>query len=131
MPKPIKSANAPAPFSRYAQAVRVAAGSDLVFVSGQVGVDVAGKLAADERGQHVQAWENALAILADQHLGPEHIIEMTVYITDPSGVPVYREVRDQMMQGHEAASTLLIISGLANPDWVVEVAVIAEAPAPH
>ena len=131
MPKPIKSGNAPASFSRYAQAVRVAAGSDLIFVSGQVGVDVAGNLASDERGQHVQAWKNVLAILAGQHLGPQNIIEMTVYITGPSGVPVYREVRDEMMQGHEAASTLLIITGLANPDWLVEVAVIAEAPAPH
>jgi len=42
---------------------------------------------------------------------------------------MYREVRDKVMAGHEVASTLLIISGLANPDWVVEVAVIAEAPA--
>ena len=38
-------------------------------------------------------------------------------------------MRDEMLQGHEAASTLLIISGLANPDWLVEIAVIAEAPA--
>ena len=125
----ISTSKAPPPFSRYAQATRVKAGSDLVFVSGQVGVDVNGKLADSERSQHVQAWSNVLAILADQGLGPEHIIEMTVYITSPAGVPVYREVRDQVMAGHEAASTLLIISGLANPDWVVEVAVIAEAPA--
>jgi 2-iminobutanoate/2-iminopropanoate deaminase len=62
-------------------------------------------------------------------LGQADIVEITVYITNSDGVPLYREVRDEMMAGHEAASTLLIISGLANPDWVVEVAVIAEAPA--
>jgi enamine deaminase RidA (YjgF/YER057c/UK114 family) len=129
MPSKISTPNAPPPFSKYAQATRTKAGSDLVFVSGQVGVDVNGKLADSARGQHVQAWHNVLSILADQQLGPADIVEMTVYITNADGVPLYREVRDEMMAGHEAASTLLIISGLANPDWVVEVAVIAEVPA--
>lgn len=125
----VSTSKAPPPFSRYAQAMRISAGADLLFVSGQVGVDVNGKLADSPQGQHVQAWHNVLAILGDQGLGPQHIVEMTVYITDPADVAMYREVRDKVMAGHEAASTLLIISGLANPDWVVEVAVIAEAPA--
>ncbi len=129
MPVKISTTQAPAPFSRYSQAVRVSAGKDLVIVSGQVGVDLDGKLADSEKGQHEQCWRNVLAILADQGLGPKDIIEMTVYITTPNGVPLYREVRDEMLQGHEAASTLLIISGLANPDWLVEIAVMAEAPA--
>ncbi len=129
MPVKINTTEAPAPFSRYAQAMRVSAGKDLVFVSGQVGVDLKGKLADSEKGQHEQCWRNVLAILADQGLGPRDIIEMTVYITTQDGVPIYREVRDEMLQGHEAASTLLIISGLANPEWLVEIAVIAEAPA--
>jgi len=129
MPVKITTPEAPAPFSRYSQAMRVSAGKDLLFVSGQVGVDLDGKLADSERGQHVQSWRNVLAILADQGLGAKDIIEMTVYITTKDGVPLYREVRDEMLQGHEAASTLLIIAGLANPEWLVEVAVIAEAPA--
>ncbi len=129
MPVKIATTEAPAPFSRYAQAMRVSAGKDLVFVSGQVGVDLEGDLADSERGQHEQCWRNILAILADQGLGAKDIVEMTVYITTQDGVPLYREVRDEMLQGHEAASTLLIISGLANPDWLVEIGVIAEAPA--
>lgn len=129
MPVKITTSQAPAPFSRYSQAMRVSAGKDLVFVSGQVGVDLDGNLAESERGQHEQCWRNVLAILANQGLAAKDIIEMTVYITTQEGVPLYREVRDEMLQGHEAASTLLIISGLANPDWLVEVAVTAEAPA--
>lgn len=129
MPVKINTDEAPAPFSRYSQAMRVSAGKDLVFVSGQVGVDTDGKLADSEKGQHEQCWRNILAILADQGLGAKDIIEMTVYITTSDGVPIYREVRDDMLDGHEAASTLLIISGLANPDWLVEIGVVAEAPA--
>jgi enamine deaminase RidA (YjgF/YER057c/UK114 family) len=129
MPTQISTAKAPVPFSKYAQATRVSAGSDLIVISGQVGVDIEGKLADTERGQHENCWKNILAILESQGLGASDIIEMTVYITRATGVPLYREVRDQMLDGHEAASTLLIISGLANPDWLVEIAVIAEAPA--
>lgn len=129
MPTKISTDKAPAPFSRYAQAMRVSAGRDLIVVSGQVGVDVNGKLADTERGQHENCWKNILAILASQGAAATDIIEMTVYITQASGTPLYREVRDQMLGGHEAASTLLIISGLANPDWLVEISVIAEAPA--
>ncbi|MEM9472997.1 MAG: RidA family protein [Pseudomonadota bacterium] len=129
MPVKVNTSEAPAPFSRYSQAMRVSAGKDLVFVSGQVGVDTDGNLADSEKGQHEQCWRNILAILADQGLGAKDIIEMTVYITTQEGVPIYREVRDEMLDGHEAASTLLIISGLANPDWLVEIGVVAEAPA--
>ncbi len=129
MPVKINTDAAPAPFSRYSQAMRVSAGKDLVFVSGQVGVDTDGNLADSEKAQHEQCWRNIFAILTDQGLSAKDIIEMTVYITTTDGVPIYREVRDEMLDGHEAASTLLIISGLANPDWLVEIAVIAEAPA--
>ncbi len=129
MPIKISTNGAPAPFSRYAQAMRVAAGSDLIIVSGQVGVDVNGKLPATEHGQHENCWKNILAILDSQGLVAADIVEMTVYITQASGIPIYREVRDQMLGGHEAASTLLIVSGLANPDWLVEISVVAEAPA--
>ena len=110
--------------------MRVSAGKDLVFVSGQVGVGPRWRILLNsERGQHEQCWRNVLAVLENQGLAAKDIIEMTVYITTQEGVPLYREVRDEMLDGHEAASTLLIISGLANPDWLVEVAVIAEAPA--
>jgi enamine deaminase RidA (YjgF/YER057c/UK114 family) len=120
---------APRPFSRYSQAMRVHTGSDLVFVSGQVGVDADGNLAASEEGQHEQVWRNILAILEAQGLGPESIVDVTAYVTRSTGVQMFREIRDEFLKGHEAASTLLVISGLADPSWLVEIAVIAEAPA--
>lgn len=125
----ITTQSASPPFSRYSQAMRVSSGKDLVVVSGQVGVDKNGKLAGTERGQHENCWRNILAILADQGLAARDIVEMTFYITQTSGVPLCREVRDQFLDGHEAASTLLIVAGLASPDWLVEIGVTAEAPA--
>ena len=39
----------------------------------------------------------------------------------------YRQVRDRMLAGATPASTLLVISALANPDWLVEIEAIAAA----
>lgn len=121
----INTANAPAPFSNYSQAVEIHGDLRLVVVSGQVGVDTNGVLADSERGQHEQTWRNILAILDSQNLGAKDIVEVTAYVTRQSGVALYREVRDQMLQGAKPASTLLVISGLADPAWRVEIAVAA------
>jgi 2-iminobutanoate/2-iminopropanoate deaminase len=125
MIRPLSTPDAPKPFSRYSQAVEVAAGSRLVYVSGQVGVGLDGKTAATEEGEHEQAWRNVLAILASAGLGPHDIVEITAYVTSQAGVPISRRVRDRMLDGAEPASTLLVISGLANPDWHVEIHVVA------
>ena len=121
----ISTSDAPRPFSRYSQAVEVTAGSRLVFVSGQVGARADGSLPGTEEGEHEQAWANVLAILRSQDLGARDIVDVTAYVTSPAGVPIYRQVRDRMLQGAEPASTLLVISGLADPRWHVEIQVLA------
>ena len=125
MIRTISTSDAPKPFSRYSQAVEVAAGSRLVFVSGQVGARVDGTLPESEEGEHEQAWANVLAILASVGLGPRDIVDVTAYVTGPASLPIYRQVRDRMLQGAEPSSTLLVISGLADPKWHVEVQVVA------
>ncbi|HUE47436.1 MAG TPA: RidA family protein [Aestuariivirgaceae bacterium] len=121
----ISTPDAPEPFSRYSQAVEVAAGSRLVYVSGQVGVRMDGTLPETEEGEHEQAWANVLAILASERLGVRDIVEVTAYVTSQAGVRIYREVRERMMEGAAPASTLLVISGLADQSWHVEIQVVA------
>jgi len=125
MIKYLSTDKAPPAFSRYSQAVEVASDQNLIFVSGQVGVSLDGKLAEGSRAQHQQAWRNVLGLLGAHDLGPGDIVEVTAYLTDPADVGLYREVRDQMLDGAAPASTLLIVAGLADPRWRVEIAVVA------
>jgi len=125
MIRAISTSDAPRPFSRYSQAVEVPGGARLVFVSGQVGVGLDGALPVTEEGEHQQAWANVLAILKSEGLGPRDIVKVTAYVTSPTGVAIYRQVRDRMLEGAEPASTLLIVSGLADPKWRVEIEVVA------
>jgi enamine deaminase RidA (YjgF/YER057c/UK114 family) len=70
-----------------------------------------------------------LALLAAHALGPADLVEVTAYLTDPADVGLYREMRDKMLDGAAPASTLVIVAGLADPRWRVEIAVVAAAKA--
>jgi 2-iminobutanoate/2-iminopropanoate deaminase len=121
----IETQKAPKPFSLYSQAVAVGADAQLIFVSGQVGVSIDGRLAEGEAGQHRQIWYNILGLLESEGLGPHDIVEITAYVTAQGGIPVFRQIRDEMLDGAKPASTLLIVAGLADPSWMAEISVTA------
>lgn len=121
----VSSPDVPKPFSNYSQAVEVSADMRILYVSGQVGVSAEGKIGDNERLQHELAWKNVLTILKSQGMGPQDLVDCHVYLTNPSSVALYREVRDRMLEGAKPAATLLIVAGLANPEFVVEVSVVA------
>ncbi|MCB1381167.1 MAG: RidA family protein [Alphaproteobacteria bacterium] len=129
MLRAIDTTTAPRPFSNYAQAIVVPAGARMIHVSGQVGITRDGQIAEDARTQHELAWTHVLAILAAEGLDHRHIVDVHVFITDSGHVGLYREMRDHFLKGHKPAATLLIVSGLADPRLVVEVTVVAAAPA--
>lgn len=129
MLKPIVTASAPKPFSNYSQGMEISGGARTVHVSGQVGATVDGDIPADPARQHQLAWDNAFAVLAAAGMDHRHVVDAHVYITDSAHIGLYREVRDRMMKGHRPAATLLIVAGLADPRLVVEVDLVAAAPA--
>ena len=130
MLKPIETTNAPKPFSNYSQGIAVDAGSRYLFVAGQVGARASDNQIPDSpEEQHQLAWENVLAILAADGMNHGNIVDAHVYITDKSHIALYRQTRDRMLKGHKPAATLLVVAGLADPRLVMEVSVVAAAPA--
>jgi len=124
----IETSKAPPAFSNYSQAVAVPAAGELIYISGQVGVTVDGILAEGEEPQHQQIWHNILGLLQAEGLVAGDIVEITAYITKQSGVPLFRQIRDKMLAGAKPASSLVIVSGLADPAWLVEISAIAYKP---
>ena len=121
MNKSISTTNAPTPFSNYSQAVEVAAGARTIHISGQVGNTVTGEMSDNPVEQHEQAWRNIISILEAADMSVTDLVDVLAIVTDHDQVPVYREVRDRILDGHSCASTLLVC-GLASPDWKVEIA---------
>ena len=113
------------PFSAYSHGVEVADGARWLHVSGQVGITPEGEVPADLEAQTEQAWRNVLAVLESAGMGPHDLVKVTGFVTRTEAVPLYRVVRDRLLDGAEPASTLLVVSGLANPDWVIEIEAVA------
>ena len=115
------------PFSPYSHAVEVASGTRWLHVSGQVGVQPDGSILSEPSAQMEQSWRNVLAILGAAGMGPQDLVKVTAYLTRPEDVGLFREVRDALIDGAQPASTLVIVAGLAHPDWLVEIEAIAAA----
>ena len=114
-------AGAPQPASRYAQAALVEGPGRRLVISGQVGVRPDGTAVADPEAQIDQALANLGAILQAHGMAPANIVKVTVFLTEPALIPAWRAKRDAFMGGHAPTSTLLVVAGLASPNFKVEV----------
>ncbi len=116
-----------AAFPSYSLAVEAPAQARWLYVSGQVGVAPDGAVADGSEAQMEAAWRNVLAILDSAGMGPGDLVKVTVFLTRAEDVGLYRQVRDRMLAGAEPASTLIVITALAHPDWLVEIEAVAAA----
>lgn len=124
MKSPVYTPAAPVGRGPFPQAVAV---GPFVFLSGQ------GPLLPEtnqpERGefdaQVRQTLANVRAILSAANLGLEHVVKMTVYLTDLANVPAFNDIYQQLVPEPRPARTL-VQAGLRGID--VEVDVIAMDP---
>ena len=57
---------------------------------------------------------------------PRISFELNVYSTDPNGLKYLKAHREKYLKpGHTPASTWVVVSKLANPQWVVEMETVA------
>ncbi len=110
----------------YSQAVRV---GDMLYVSGQVAVNERGEAVGgrdDIRAHAEQVFKNLRAVIETGGSRLDLVAKMTVYTTSLEYTPAIREARRQMFgpSRHWPASTLVVISGLARPEYLVEIEAI-------
>ena len=113
------------PASNYAQGVETAADLRHLFVSGQIGMAPDGTIQQGFEAQCRTAFDNIKGVLASAGMGLEDVVKLTVFLTNPADIGAFRAIRDEVMGGVRTASTLLIVAGLASPDFLVEIEVNA------
>lgn len=114
------------PAAMYSHSVEIPPNARWLYTAGQVGMMPDGTVPDSFEAQHDQIWQNVLAILADAGMGPEDIVRLNVYSTQPEGLKFLRPHREKYLSpGHVPASTWVVVSQLANPKWVVEMEVVA------
>jgi enamine deaminase RidA (YjgF/YER057c/UK114 family) len=102
-----------------------------VYLRGQTAMSLEGQVVGI--GDAAAQTENAMAcvktLLEEAGAKLEHIVKVTIYITDRAyREPVYRVV-GKWLKGVYPVSTGLIVEGLAKPEYLMEIDVIAEIPA--
>jgi reactive intermediate/imine deaminase len=103
-----------------------AAGSRMIFVSGNVAVDAAGKTVApgDIKGQTRQVFANIEKILAEAGATRDDIVKITTFLTDLKNYAGFAEVRGEFFKPPYPASTA-VQAHLINPEWLVEIEAVA------
>ena len=129
MAQPLAPASIHPPFAPYSHGMVVPEGQRIVFCSGQLGIAADGKVPPDCAGQTQLCFANIAAILAEAGMTLADIVRINAYVTGREHLPEYMAVRNALFSELYPASTLMIVSGFARPEFVVEVEAVAAGPA--
>jgi enamine deaminase RidA (YjgF/YER057c/UK114 family) len=117
----------------YSYVVEATGPNRLIFIAGQLGLDMENKLvgmAGDFRAQANKAIDNLKLALADAGATIKDVVKINNYLVDMSHIAIFREVRDQHFNmSAPPASTTVAISQLARPGALFEIEAIAVLPA--
>ena len=113
------------PFARYVHGIAVPPGARLVFCSGQLGVDPEGAVPPDAYGQALLCFRAIEAILGEAGMGFVDLVRLNAYVTGREHLAGYMAARDSPLAGPPPASTLMVVSGFARPEFLVEVEAVA------
>jgi len=115
----------------YSYVVEATGPNRLIFIAGQLGLDMENNLVGDDfRSQADKAIENLKLALADAGATVRDVVKINNYLVDMSHIPIFREVRDKHFNmSAPPASTTVAISQLARPGALFEIEAIAVLPA--
>ena len=109
----------------------VVARGTLVFLRGQVAQDLDTRESlhtGDAGAQTAKTMENIATLLAEAGSEMSHICRIVVYLTDIRyRESVYKEM-GKWFKGVHPCSTVLVVSALARPEWLVEIEVTEVIP---
>ena len=108
-------------------------GGRFLFIAGQAATDVSGAIVGEDIvGQFEQALRNIVAVVREAGGGPEHIGQMTIYVTDMeayrAGFKPIGEAYRSVMGKNFPAMALIGVSVLLDPRLLVEIEATAVVP---
>lgn len=117
------------PYSVNTHGIEVGPGHRVLFTSGQVGQTESGDVPEGIAAQTELAWRNLEKVLDAAGMGLEHLVHVNSYLTRREDLDAFFEAREPYMRRGRPTATLVIVSGLAWPEWLVEIEGYAAAAA--
>jgi 2-iminobutanoate/2-iminopropanoate deaminase len=129
MRKQVRTERAPQPTAHFSQAIAIEARGKLVFVSGMTARRPDGAIAGigDIEGQTRQVCENIKAALEAGGAQMSDVCRIDVYLRNIGDRERFNKVRREFWPDAPPASTLVEVSKLASPEYLVEITAIALA----
>lgn len=111
----------------YSQGVKVTGVQTILFLAGQVAYDKDGGVAhrGDFTGQARQVFGAVRALVEAAGGTLANVVKINTYVTDVRRRPEFRVVRDEFFGVRGPASTMVEVSALSHPDYLIEVEAIA------
>jgi 2-iminobutanoate/2-iminopropanoate deaminase len=113
------------PGGNYTHSVEIDPGARYLFVAGQTGVALDGSVPEGIEAQAAIAFDNLVKVLAASGYGLDDVVFMKSFLTRREDRDGYQKARKAIWGDIKPASTFLLVSGLARPEFLVEVEVIA------
>lgn len=110
----------------WVHAMEVKDAERLLFVSGTMGLDVAGVAGATVEEQLDLAWSNIRAILGSAGMSAANIVRVTSYLRE-AGFATANAVARCRALGERRVPTTAIVAQTLESDWLVEIEVVAAA----
>ena len=125
MLKPLSPPGIHPPFSNYNHGIEVPAGSRLVLCSGQIGISADAVIPEGCEAQADLCFDSIAAILGEAGMTLADVVRINTFVSGREHLRPYMDVRNRRFAAPYPASTLMIVSGFARPEFVVEIEVIA------
>ncbi|MBT8241050.1 MAG: RidA family protein [Acidimicrobiia bacterium] len=116
----------PSPAANYAHAV-LSSGSRMLHTSGVVPNRLEGGVPDRIGEQAAVVWSHIRSMLDEASMDVADIVSVVTYVVAGHDLTAVMAERDRFMGEHRAASTLVTVPELAQPEWKVEIAVVAVA----
>ena len=106
------------PLIGFSRAVRV---GRRVLVAGTAPIWPDGSCDPDPEAQAARCLEIILAALAEAGAGPEHVVRTRMYLLDPADWEPVGRAHGVVFAGVRPAATMVVVAGLLDPRWRVEI----------
>jgi 2-iminobutanoate/2-iminopropanoate deaminase len=111
----------------YTQGIKVTEAQTVLFLAGQVAYDKDGaaKHPGDFKAQAREVFRCLKALVETAGGRVDNIVKLNYYLTDIRYRADLIPIREEFLGKKGPASTLVQVSALAHPDWLIEVEAIA------
>jgi len=121
----VSSPDVAAPSGHFSPGLLIDPGKQWLVLSGQVAVAPDGTIPEEIEAQTRLVWQNIKHLLGAANMSVGDIVKVTSYLISADHLPGFNAARAGILGEHKPASTLLIVSGLARPQFLVEIEVTA------